>query len=185
MMMRTTTNKGVDMKTKKTKTKNTKNAVMYRDVVSRYFPLPKGMDPDDVNIERLIEKSIAKQARLTWVGDQHLRWDFKEDHSDAKTSTVSIRTWKNGQRDRVGYRGMIGNLQTKVGDLRVVVYNALTERCDYFLIPFKHISKMSTLTRKHVRRISFAYNVREDAYTHGLERFRRQSFAEICTVTPR
>lgn len=168
------------------KTKNTKNAIMYRDVVSKYFPLPQGMDPDDVNIERMIEKSIAKESNLTWVGSENLPWDFKEDRSDAKTASVGITVRKTGKAaGQMVYQGSIQHLQNKVGDLRVVVYNEVTEQCDYFLIPYKNISKMSHWDRKGKQTIGFTYNVREDNYKNDLEQFRRQSFAEICTVTRR
>jgi hypothetical protein len=157
-----------------------KNQSMLNEIIVKYFPKYKGSDANDLNIERLIEKCIAKESGLTWVGDDGLPWDFDEDQSDAKTGTCRVYLTKKGYD---ACCGEISSVDSKMGDLRVVIYNDYKNSCDYFLIPNKAIKSIASQNYgKNIKkmRILFSYSTRNDTYSNGLEVFRKDTFKEIC-----
>jgi hypothetical protein len=157
-----------------------KNKIMLNEIVAKYFPKYKDSDPFDLNIERMIEKCIAKESGLTWVGDDGLPYDFKEDRSDAKTGCCRINLSKKGYES---CSGEIAGVENKVGDLRVVIYNEARRTCDFFLIPHKMIKSLAAWgygQNEKKMRINFSYSMRNDTYSNGLEVFRKSSFKEIC-----
>jgi hypothetical protein len=157
-----------------------KNKIMLNEIVAKYFPKYKDSDPFDLNIERMIEKCIAKESGLTWIGDDGLPYDFKEDRSDAKTGCCRINLSKKGYES---CSGEIAGVENKVGDLRVVIYNEARRTCDFFLIPHKMIKSFAAWgygQNEKKMRINFSYSMRNDTYSKGLEVFRKSSFKEIC-----
>lgn len=157
-----------------------KNKIMLNEIVVKYFPKYKDSDPFDLNIERLIEKCIAKESGLTWIGDEGLPYDFKEDRSDAKTGCCRVNVSPEGYEKCAGE---ISSVETKVGDLRVVIYNEARRTCHFFLIPHKMIKSLAVWgygKNSQKMRIMFSYSMRNDTYSNGLEVFRKSSFKEIC-----
>lgn len=170
-----------------------KNTVFVRDIISKFFPEYNNIDANDLNVERIFEKCIAAESGLTWIGDDNEEYDFLEDLSDAKTSscTGKIKNKKNKKTGKVytstSYTGRITSVETKVGDLRCAVYNELTDKIDYFLIPFSAIERLATPVSRtgksqYKLEISFSYNTRKDEYSNGMEDFRYYSFEDICRI---
>jgi hypothetical protein len=162
-----------------------KNSVIYEDIVKHYFPMPKGIDADDLDIPRLVEKCIAKQSGLKWIGGNESN-DFG-DGSDAKTATITWRT----RRTRTSHsytcnKGQIQNVGGKCGDLRIVVYDEPNECLHYFLIPAKLVTAYSTngsiRGTLRLKTIQISYNKEIDSFGR-LDRFRVKSFKDICQTT--
>ena len=133
-------------------------------------------DPADLKIERLVEKAIANVGNLTWVGDDNLPYDFEEDKSDAKTSSVTVKR---------SISGTITSTDAKEGALRCVVSNEYSPKgIDYFYIPIKEVKKLETKLggKKNVygkKKISYSYSEKHDTYGR-LEPFRCKNFKEMC-----
>ena len=160
---------------------NTKNHVLYTEVVSKYFDAGT-VDPEFLNIEKLIELSIAKEAGLKWVGELNLPWDFECDKSDSKTT--SIRKEKNG--NYTSFVGEISGTETKIGALRVVLYNPFANNCDgdveYFFIPemmVRFLEKACHGKQSGKCKIKYTWSPAKDFY-NSLEPFRCTSFEEMC-----
>ena len=163
-----------------------KNDLIFQEIIRNYIPnLAKAVDSgdvdcDDLNIERLFEKCIAKESGLTWANEQgelRLNYDLVEDQSDIKTSSVSPKKDK-----RTGYesiRGVISNTGGKKGDLRCVVYNDFTKTLDYFLVPQKHIRAYETHNGKGKYVIKLQYSILNEDYNQA-EVFRVDTFKDIC-----
>lgn len=170
-----------------------KNTVFVRDIISKFFPEYTKIDADDLNVERIFEKCIAAQSGLTWIGDDNEEYDFLEDYSDAKTSscTRKVKSKKDKKTGKsytsASYTGRITSVETKIGDLRCAVYNELTDKIDYFLIPFSAIERLATPVSRtgksqYKMQISFSYNTRKGEYSNGMEDFRYYSFEDICRI---
>ena len=135
-------------------------------------------DPADLKVERLVEKAIAKVGNLTWVGDENLPYDFKEDKSDAKTSSVSKSV-------SISFQGTITSTDAKEGALRCVISNEYSPKgIDYFYIPIKEVKKLQTKVggKKNIyakKKISYNYSPKKDSYGK-LELFRCKNFKEMC-----
>jgi len=175
------------------KMNNTKNDVLYREVVSKYFDIGT-VEPRQLNIEAMIEECIAIEGKLTWVGYENLEWDFADDKSDAKTCSISKAernsTWHKNRYNKIKkvtvFVACIQGVETKVGALRVVLYNPFQGSqgaVDYFFIPFDHISDLNTTCgngkTRDKRRINFTWNARLDTYKK-IEQYRCSSFEEMC-----
>ena len=163
-----------------------KNDLIFQEVIRNYLPdLAKAVDSgdvdcDDLNVERLFEKCIAMESGLTWANEQgeaQDSYDFVEDLSDAKTSSVSLKEIKD-KRSSTGHY-VISNTGGKQGDLRCVVYNDFTKTLDYFLVPQKHISAYETHCGKGKYGIPLNYSLLKDNYGK-MEVFRVDTFKDIC-----
>lgn len=165
-------------------------------VVEDYFPSLKRADgkclvhPNDLKMETIAEKAIAIVSGLTWCGYRNLPYDFVEDKSDCKTSSCTAMPTKSKytavsgevtEYESTSYSGTISSVETKVGTLRVIVYNAHKNACDFFLIPHKHIIPLSNLMSGSYekRRIDYSYHRGKDAYSK-IEGFRVDTFEDVC-----
>ena len=168
-----------------------KNDLIFQEIIRNYIPnLAKAVDSgdvdcDDLNIERLFEKCIAKESGLTWANEQgeaQDKYDFVEDLSDAKTSSVSLKEIKD-KRSSTGHyeaiKGVISNTGGKQGDLRCVVYNDFTKTLDYFLVPQKHIRAYESHHGKGKYVIHLQYSTLNEDYNQA-EVFRVDTFKDIC-----
>ena len=156
-----------------------KNRVMMRDVIIKYHPLFKiaeslrdaGLaDPDMFNVPRLVEQSLAAVGGYTVVNAYG--YDFS-DYSDSKTTTVS-------QYDKIL---SIGNVQNKIGALRVTTYNPFTNKLDYFYLPQSFVVKYrEDSCKKNDRngeRIRTSWTKKTDHY-RIFESYRLSSFEELA-----
>lgn len=170
-----------------------KNTVFVRDIISKFFPEYTEIDANDLNVERIFEKCIAEQSGLKWVGDNNEEFDFSDDLSDAKTSSCTKKVSRKKDKKTgktytsANYSGKITSVETKVGDLRCAVYNELTDKIDYFLIPFSAIERLSTPVSRtgkgqYKKQILFSYNIKKGSYSNHMEDFRYYSFEDICRI---
>lgn len=153
-----------------------KNQLLYEKVIKNNLPGYENVDPDDLNIERLIEKTIAKVGNLKWVGSENLPYDYECDKSDCKTSSVSVS---------ITVRGTITSTESKEGALRCIVTNPHSpNEVDFFLIPNKAVRKLESkqggtkYTGK--KKITYTYSTSRDSYGI-LEPYRVDTLEEVAT----
>jgi|GEM_PF-2448914 len=79
-----------------------------------------------INTALLFEKAISKQGRIK--RDSTFYKDFV-DLSDAKSASVRVRS------NETLYTANISNIKSKVGALRIIVYERIHKQFYYFLIP--------------------------------------------------
>jgi hypothetical protein len=160
-----------------------KNFVLMRDVICYYHPafvgskaLRKyGLAHSNIfDVERLIEECLAAVGGYTFVNeagrDFNDRWN-----SDSKTTTLII----NGKSKTAE----ISSVETKIGSLRVTIYNPFKDGLDFMYIPKAGVDEMKECCygRKGTgkERIRARWNERSDFY-NSCERFRVGSFEELA-----
>ena len=152
-----------------------KNQLLYEKVIKDNLPGYENVDPDDLNIERLVEKVIAKVGNLKWVGPENLPYDYECDKSDCKTSSVSVS---------ITVKGTITGTESKEGALRCVVSNEYSpNKVDYFYIPPKGVRKIESKMggkKYNKKKISYTYSVSKDDYGI-LQDYRVDTLEEVAT----
>ena len=155
-----------------------KNLVLMRDVICLYHPEFRkskdlrayGMQHYDIfNVERLIEESLASVGPYQFVDEEG--YDFT-DFSDSKTTTVNANT-------RVAE---IGNVETKIGALRITTYNPHKDATDYFFVPKAHLKRVKQPcygNSSHKERIKFTFSTKSDSYG-WFEDYRVDNFVELA-----
>ena len=156
-----------------------KNQILYEKVIKNNMPGYENVDPEDLNMERLVEKAIAEVGDLKWVGPKNLPYDYEDDKSDAKTSSIKIPNT---------IKGTITSTDSKEGALRCTVSNPFSpNQVDFFFIPIDNVKKLETPVggkknaAKHAKKIDYSYNRDENKYSH-IEEFRCESFEEMCNM---
>ncbi len=157
-----------------------KNLVLLRDVISVHHPKFKASadlrqlaqtNPTMFNVERLIEETLAAVGPYDYVDEEG--YDFT-DYSDSKTVTVNINT----------RRAEIGNVETKIGALRITAYNPHTDSLDYFFVPKHRMSYVKSPCygiQSHKERIQFSWTVQKD---YGwFEDFRVDNFTDLALAS--
>ena len=154
-----------------------KNLVLMRDVIGIYHPAFRksqdlcayGMNhPDIFNVERLVEESLAAVGPYEFVNEYG--YDFT-DLSDSKTATVAGNNYM-----------AIGSVESKVGALRVTIYNPHKQALDYMYLPFKawqQLKECSYGKNEHKDRLRVRWNATHDHYNR-FERFRLNTFKELA-----
>ena len=120
-----------------------KHFVLIRDVISKYHPeFCKSADlcryalqnPTIFNVERLIEESLAAVGGYDFVDeagrDFNCQWN-----SDSKTTTVI--------QDGHSKTAIITSIESKIGSLRVTIYNPFRDRVDFMYIPRREVVALS------------------------------------------
>jgi hypothetical protein len=164
-----------------------KNQRFMEDIVCAYHPefiasedLRKyGIKHADLfNIERLIEETLAAVGGYTFLDQDG--YDFS-DLSDSKTvSVVNNSSTKN--RKVI----IISNVETKIGSLRVTIYNPFNDSIDYMFIPKSSVEWLMENDGTKGRasgikqRIRTTWSENRDHY-NKLERYRLNSFLELAT----
>jgi hypothetical protein len=156
-----------------------KSLVLMRDVICVYHPefinsedLRKfGVkNPDIFNVERLVEESLAAVGHYNFVNATG--YDFLPDFSDSKTATVA--TYDNVMA--------IGSIESKIGALRVTIYNPHKQSLDYMFMPFKDWKKYKECSygkNEHKERLRTRWNQKNDHY-NSFEQFRVKTFEELA-----
>tara|TARA_Y100000004_G_scaffold97305_1_gene108920 strand:- start:278 stop:787 length:510 start_codon:yes stop_codon:yes gene_type:complete len=161
----------------------TKEELIYEKVLKKTLGIELGeyISPNDLNVEKLVEKAIAKVGELKWVGEDNKPWDYEDDKSDCKTSSIKPKN---------SIEGTITGTSNKEGALRCVVSNPFSPNgVDYFFIPIDDVRKLETdvggeANKKRPpelrsKKISYSYNIQNDSYSK-LNEFRCSSFEEMC-----
>lgn len=130
---------------------------------------------DEFNITRMIEKALAFQSGGLYTFVDADGYDFS-DLSDAKTATVRMNN-HNTRQCRVS----IQNVGTKIGALRLVVYNPFTLTVDYFFIPSDQKGQFCTnVTKSGLSTIEVSWS-HKNRY-NKLNQFQMSSFKELATA---
>lgn len=152
-----------------------------RDVVTRFHPdyqTPAAKQivlkaASVMNIERLIEHTLAAVGGYDFVDEDGRDFNCVA-NSDSKTATVSA------EKSCL----TIGSVENKIGSLRVVVFNAITETVAYFYIPFESVRELQQADygkNMHKSRIRACYNRKTDTYSR-IEQYRVSSFEELAVA---
>ena len=156
---------------------DSKNTLLYEKVIKDNLPGYDKIDPADLNIERLVEKAIAKVGKLKWVGEDNKPWDFEDDKSDCKTSSIKLPNT---------IKGTITSTDSKEGALRCTVSNPFSpNEVDFFFIPIEDVRDLETKVggKKNsagvAKKIDYTYNRQKNTY-RPIEKFRVTSFEEMC-----
>lgn len=151
---------------------NAKAKAMMQDIVA-YHPLFRTatatfrkwamQNPDEFNVERMFEKTLAHLGNYRFTNDAHS--DFS-DKSDAKTASVTLKSTKSCATSHDGAITGIGHATgtLKSGALRVAIYIAPKQEMRYYYLPKKFWTKL-TLTggRSGELRLKFTYNSKTDS----------------------
>ena len=154
------------------------------EIVFKYHPQFKDdlsiqqkamINPRMFNVEYLIEESLAEVGGYNFV-DAH-GFDFDDEFlSDSKTVTVVNNGGKSQSKVMI-----ISNVQTKIGSLRVTIYNPYSDQIDFMYIPQRDVRLLKENDGAQSRvsgpkeRIRGTWNEKSDHY-NKLETFRVTSF---------
>ena len=165
-----------------------KEHALLRDVIVRHHPYFVGKrtrikdalaNPEMFNITGMIEKcmAVASEGQYTLVDKAGSISDFS-DKSDSKTVTVSATT-----RARRGVvDGDVRGIKTKIGSIRIVIYNSVVDRTDYMFIPADHVHNLAKSCfgkKSYDTRLRLTYNVQRDSY-NMFDPFRVPSFKALA-----
>ena len=129
------------------------------------------MDPGIINVERMLETLVARTGNLEFVDEAG--YDYS-DKSELKMATVHHITGEI----------TIGNMEGKVGALRIIIYNAKTGELAYFFVPKAKVSELCGVCygkQRHKMRIRLCYHTKNKTYGK-LEPFKLDSFAAMCRL---
>ena len=159
-----------------------KNRKILKDIIMVHHPKflnRKDDDPRYYNVPFLLEETMAIQGGFEFVDGDH--FDFS-DGTEAKSATVTLKTVstksKNNHRMIISNTISLAGIE-KSGDLRVVVYNNVTDALEYFFIPQRDIRALSTIPKKGVPRIEARYNSVTNKIPR-LEKYRVSDFVALC-----
>ena len=127
-------------------------------------------------------ESYQSQKGCTWEDSQYkwvdaIGYDFDDkDKSDAKTCTLR----------KHDAQFTLNKIEHKIGSLRIVVYNEITDRLDYFYVTKvgrENRLEKGYLTKDRLQeRMRSRYNIGRDDYC-SFENFRCDSFVELATMS--
>lgn len=168
-----------------------KDSKLLKEIVFNYHPMFKHsttlqeaaiIDPSIFNVERLIEQSLAAEGGYNFVDE--FGYDFDDEClSDSKTVTVVNNGGRNQSKVII-----IGNVHTKIGSLRVTIYNPYSNKIDYMYIPQRAVRILKENNGSQSReagpkeRIRATWNERYDHYNR-LEEFRVPNFVALANAT--
>ena len=150
-----------------------------RDIIKVYYkPDLDQDDPMEYNVPRMVERAMAKIGGYLYVDEAHC--DFL-DGSDGKTATITRNPQKKTHPNfhTLTITNTISQGGTVKGDLRVVVYNDVTEQLEYFFIPKSDIFALSRIPKKGMPRIEVTYNSKT-GLVPKLEKYRMPDFVSLC-----
>lgn len=166
---------------------NNKQYVFMRDIITKYHPrfssCPEyqkfGLEMAEVlNVEKLFEECLAEVGGYNRI-DEAGR-DFDDIHnSDSKTCTV-IGYDKYTHKH---FRAEIGSVETKIGSLRIAIFNPYNDCIDFAYIPKQYVPSVTSKCygkNSHKRRIDITWSPDRDHY-NKFERFRVSNFADLAT----
>ena len=162
---------------------NNKNYVLMRDVITKHHPMfadSKSLrewglaKPQLFNIESLIEETLAAVGGYDFV--DAAGYDFNDScQSDSKTTSVNIKT-------RVVE---VKNVESKIGALRITIFNPLKDSIDFMFIPSDNRVKLARAcygTSMFKQRLLMSWNSDCDHY-NMFEQFRMPTFNDLAQAT--
>lgn len=168
----------------------TKELLLMRDVITKYHPLFKNNDylsyygiqhPFMFNVEKLVEDCLSALGGYSVVNGWGRDFDDAV-NSDSKTVTVVNNSAKRRQ-----YVIKIGNVDTKIGSLRVTVFNPITAKLDFLYLPKTAVQEHKEPDGKKTKlsgakeRIRTSWSYASDSYCK-LEKYRLATFKELAVA---
>mgnify|MGYP003704839259 CR=1 FL=1 len=158
-----------------------KEIFIFNEILKRYHPLISDMVKDlevelslDIlcknnlfNIEIMCEHAVAH------VGGLELSNEHGQDYSDESEQKV-VSMSKNSENDN-GYRVTIKNIHRKKDLIRLIVYNKVKKRLDYFVFKLSDIG----FDKQTRTRLDPYYNPNKDTYSI-IQNYKVNSFEELC-----
>lgn len=166
----------------------TKDLFLLKDIILKYHPAFVKNSimtyyalqyPKMFNIERLVEESLAA------VGGYNVISKAGQDFDDVVKSDSKTVSVVNNSLTRKSYVMKIGNVDTKIGSLRVTVFNPFKNSVDYMYIPNSDLSSLKEAdgTRRRAsgikERIRATWSEGSDSY-NKLNRYRVGTFKELA-----
>ena len=155
-----------------------KQRILMQKLITEYHPDFKNSQdlrniglakPELFNVERLVEEALAYNGSYEFVDQDG--YDFS-DFSDSKTSTVA-------EYDRVM---AIGSVESKIGALRITIYNPFKQDLDYMYMPREYVQMYKEANygkSEHKERLRVTWNAKQDHY-NSFEQFRCNNFLELA-----
>jgi hypothetical protein len=166
-----------------------KNQLILKQIITIYNPEYYDLDisdPKDYDVSKMLEETMALVGGYTFLDGSH--FDFS-DGTECKTGSVQRNPRKqNGIRTnnhdvRISSTSS-GAGVSKTGDLRVVIYNNVTNKLEFFFIPQRDIDKLTSMDGyKKKGDIKTTYN-RETNKITALEKYRMSDFVSLCKRQP-
>lgn len=153
--------------------------VILRDILKIYYKPDLDLDdPMEYNVPRMVERAMAKTGGYSYIDGVHC--DFL-DGSDGKTATIGENSHDKDYPHfhKLTISNTISQGGTVKGDLRVVVYNAVTDQLEYFFIPKSDIFALSRIPKKNQPYIEATYNSKT-GLVPKLEKYRMPDFVSLC-----
>ena len=166
---------------------NTKDVVLFKEIISKH--LPEFRDPyfvsrvldisknynTFVRTETLVEHALAKVGGYNFVNKSG--YDFDDvNYSDSKTLSVNARTLK----------AELSGISSKVGSLRITIYNPIKASLDYMYIPQTHwvalASKCYGKNKNGELRLIMKWSQATDSYNR-FEPYRLTTFCDLATMS--
>jgi len=126
-------------------------------------------NPHIYNVEHLVELCLAKVGGYDFVDAEG--YDFT-DYSDSKTASVNEKTLVVS----------VSSIETKIGSLRICVYNPIADRVDFFYMTNREMKTYAldcAGKQSHKQRLLMRWNAGRDDY-NSFEQFRVASFEELA-----
>ena len=150
---------------------NGKAMAMMQDIVAHHplfrtatmaFRKWARQNPDEFNVERMFEKTLAHIGNYKFTNDAHS--DFS-DKSDAKTASVTLKAKTSCATTHGGTITGMGHVTgaLKSGALRVAVYISPKQEMRYYYLPKKFWSKLTLSNTRGELRLNFTYNSKTDS----------------------
>lgn len=139
-------------------------------------------DPRSYNVPFLLEQTMAMVGGYEFVDAAH--FDFS-DGTECKSASVQANAQiKNGNETSIHSVRITNTISgagiEKSGDLRVVLYNNVTDSLEYFFIPQRDIFQLSTIDISNkVGNIHASYNSKTGLIPK-LEKYRMPDFVSLC-----
>jgi len=174
-----------------------KHLIMFKEIILPHHTMFKGYSKEDqekvlkdiriygciYNAEGLVEQCMAIIGGYKHVRAGH-GFDFS-DKSDAKTITLSevtenrILTGTKREKIYTTIFAYLKNVHTKIGPLRVVVFNAPCNCLDYFYIPKSDVKGLTTNASSVKKSDQIRISYRKDE-SYNIEKFRVANFEEVA-----
>ena len=131
--------------------------------------------------QKLAEEAMAHASDgvLSWTDDAH---EDYADGSDQKTGTVHPKGSSGGGSLEVsGLSTQAGTY--KNGALRIIAYNKIKGRLDYFYMPKEVWYYNRQFTNKNIARLIISYSGIQDSYVWWAQKCKVRSFKELSQKT--
>lgn len=156
-----------------------KNQLILRDIAAQHLDEYRGKEQEllanwrHYNSEHMVEDAMARVGGYEFVDAHH--WD-NSDYSDTKTATI-------GYNHVATVTGILSDRarSPKGGDLRVVLYNPVYDRLDYYFMPKAGWENIREYGVANCDRLRASYNADFDVI-HKWKQWRVKDFETLARM---